>query len=214
MCGHPGEDDVGSFVLQAVGATKLPVPFITSGGVSVGRQLAAAFALGAEGVNIGTLFCCCKESPWPQSYKDRVVVSTEIDTALVNRSLKNTSRMFGNKVAKEIVRIERENWNNMEYSKIAHLISGARGRKAERDEDPDAGQWSAGQGIGLIDDTPTVAQAIRRLINEAEQTIHARLGGIMTGISQVSPETPTPGVLPPSMLSSSSPSLLAPTSKL
>eukprot|EP01051_Picozoa_sp_SAG22_P029973 SAG22_NODE_11375_length_488_cov_0.802057_1_plen_99_part_01 len=51
--GHPGEDDVGNVVLQAAGAKKLPVPFICSGGVTTGSQLAAALALGADGVNVG-----------------------------------------------------------------------------------------------------------------------------------------------------------------
>jgi nitronate monooxygenase len=56
---------VGNFVLQAVGKLKLgSTPYITSGGISTGKQLAAALALGAEGVNIGTLFCCCQVIPF------------------------------------------------------------------------------------------------------------------------------------------------------
>jgi len=59
--GHPGEDDVGNFVLQAKGAKILSTPFVCSGGVGDGIQLAAALALGAEGVNCGTRFCATKE---------------------------------------------------------------------------------------------------------------------------------------------------------
>jgi NAD(P)H-dependent flavin oxidoreductase YrpB (nitropropane dioxygenase family) len=87
--------------------------------------------------------------------------------------------MFKNKVAKEMMRIERENWNDFDFSMIKHLISGERGREAERTGDPDGGQWSAGQGIGLIEDTPSVAEAMRRLISEGEFTIQERLSGLM-----------------------------------
>jgi nitronate monooxygenase len=181
---------VGNFVLQAVGHLKLGgTPYITSGGISTGKQLAAALALGAEGVNIGTLFCCCEECPWPQSFKDRVISSTETDTALVNRPVRNTSRMFKNKVAEEMVRIERENWSNFDFKMIRHLISGERGRAAEKSGDPDAGQWSAGQGIGLIEDTPSVAEAMHRLITEGESTIQQRLSGLLVPKPEAMPAT-------------------------
>jgi NADH:quinone reductase (non-electrogenic) len=59
--GHPGEDDIGNFVLQARGAMTLTTPFVCSGGVGNGKQVAAALALGADGVNCGTRFCATKE---------------------------------------------------------------------------------------------------------------------------------------------------------
>ena len=61
--GHPGEGDVGNFVLLAKAAKKLSKPFIASGGVGTGAQLAAALALGADGVNIGTRFMATREAP-------------------------------------------------------------------------------------------------------------------------------------------------------
>lgn len=83
--GHPGEDDVGNFVLQAVGAKKLRVPFICSGGVGTGSQLAAALALGADGVNLGTRICATKECNWPESFKQRIVQADERNTVLMFR---------------------------------------------------------------------------------------------------------------------------------
>ena len=67
-CGHPGEDDVGNFV-SGPGLQTLKVPYIASGGVAAGSQLAAALAMGADGVNCGTLFCVTKESVWHENQK-------------------------------------------------------------------------------------------------------------------------------------------------
>merc|ERR1712107_163148 len=63
--GHPGRDAVGNFVLLASAAKQLSVPFIASGGVATGTQLAAALALGADGVNLGTRVCITTECLWP-----------------------------------------------------------------------------------------------------------------------------------------------------
>ena len=76
--------------------------------------------------------------------------------------------------------VERANWDNMSFGKIAHLINGRRGRKAERENNSDGGMWSAGQGIGLIEDTPTCQEAMDRLICEAEVVVQQRLAGLLT----------------------------------
>ena len=76
--GHPGEDDVGNLVLQARGAQALSVPFVCSGGVGDGRQLAAALALGADGISCGTRFCATRECSWPAGFKDRMVEAKEV----------------------------------------------------------------------------------------------------------------------------------------
>ena len=179
--GHPGEDDVGNFVLQAAGARKLSVPFICSGGVSTGKQLAAALALGAEGVNVGTLFCCSQECIWPQSFKDRLIDSNETDTAITLRPLRNSSRVFKNKTAEEILALEKSHANNpkFSYADYGDIMSGKRGRQAEKDGNSDSGTWAAGQGIGLIEDTPSCQEIMRRLMSEAEDTIRERLGGLL-----------------------------------
>merc|ERR1712135_27710 len=85
--GHPGRDDVGNFVLLASAAKQLSVPFIASGGVATGTQLAAALALGADGVNLGTRVCITTECLWPDAYKQRALESTELDTVVICRRL-------------------------------------------------------------------------------------------------------------------------------
>jgi nitronate monooxygenase len=74
--GLPGEGDIGNWVLQAMGARKLSVPYIASGGVGDGRQLAAALALGASGVNMGTRFMATKEAEIDSSMKQALVNRT------------------------------------------------------------------------------------------------------------------------------------------
>lgn len=178
--GHPGEDDIGNFVLQAVGAKKLRVPFICSGGVGTGSQLAAALALGADGINVGTRMCATKECNWPDSFKQRMVGADERNTVLMFRRLRNTARVMKNAVSSEVQTIEKDKGKDLQFSDLAHLVMGKRGREAERKGDPDGGIWSAGQVVGLIDDIPTVQTVMDRIINEAEDTVRNRLGGLLT----------------------------------
>lgn len=178
--GHPGEADIGNFVLQAKGARALKTPFVCSGGVGDGKQLAAALALGAEGVNLGTKLCVTQESNWPQSFKERVLTSSEEDTVLMFRQLHNTARVFGNKVAKEVQQIERTKGTDLKFQDVMHLVNGKRGRAAEVAGDPDGGIWSAGQVVGLITTIPTVAEFMTVFMDEAEQTVTARLQGMLS----------------------------------
>jgi NADH:quinone reductase (non-electrogenic) len=174
--GHPGEGDVGNFVLQAVGAKKLlRCPFICSGGVGNGAQIAAALALGADGVNCGTRFGATVESNWPLSFKQRILAATEADTVLMLRRLRNSTRVFRNAVSTQVEQIESSKGSDFEFADVAHLVAGTRGREAERRGDADGGIWSAGQVIGLIDDIPTVAQLVERLMKECRETIQQRL---------------------------------------
>lgn len=154
--GHPGEDDIGNYVLQAKGAKVLTKPYLCSGGVGNGIQLAAALALGADGVNCGTRFCATQECNWPESFKQKMVQADERSTVLMFRSLHNTARVFGNAVAMEVSRIEQDKGKELEFGDIAHLVMGVRGRKAEQEGDADGGIWSAGQSIGVIDDVSVV----------------------------------------------------------
>jgi NADH:quinone reductase (non-electrogenic) len=167
--------DIGNFVLQAKGAKVLKVPYVCSGGVADGKQLAAALALGAAGVNLGTRFCVTKEGNWPQSFKERAVKASEEETVLLFRRLHNTARVFGNRVAKEAKAIEDNKGKDLQFGDLAELVAGSRGRKAERDGDPENGIWSAGQSVGLIDDIPTVQELMKKFMDEAVSTVEQRL---------------------------------------
>lgn len=170
--GHPGEDDVPGLVLIAAAANVLEVPLIASGGIGDGRGLVAALALGADGVNMGTRFMCTVESPIHQRVKDQIVANDERSTNVIFRPFRNTARAAKNSVSDEVLRIQDEGG---EFADVRHLVSGARGAKVYETGDTEAGLWWAGQVQGLIDDVPTVADLVARIVGEAEGIISSRL---------------------------------------
>jgi len=177
--GHPGEGDVGNFVLQAKGAKVLTVPYLCSGGVADGKQLVASLALGAGGVNLGTRICATKECSWPESFKQAMVNANEEQTVLLFRTLHNTARVFKNQTATKASQIEKEKGKDLKFTDIMELVAGKRGREAEKNGDPDGGIWSAGQTVGLIDDIPTVQQFVDRFMQEAIEIITQKLPSLM-----------------------------------
>ena len=126
--GHPGEQDVGNFVLLALAQKKLQGPFIASGGVGTGQQIAAALALGAAGVNIGTRFMATIECPIHINIKKTLVSSSENDTTLVLKSLRNTERVYKNDAAKRVQEIEKLHPGDI--NAIRHIVSGENYRKS------------------------------------------------------------------------------------
>ncbi|KXG50103.1 Aldolase-type TIM barrel [Penicillium griseofulvum] len=164
--GHVGEHDITNFILLSRARQELGVPFIASGGFADGQGLAAALALGAEGINMGTRFMSTVEAPIHQKVKEAIVAAEETDTALVLRRWKNTSRLFANKVAKDALKIEQESKTG-EFSEVGPYVSGKRGREVFINGDVDFGVWTAGQVIGLIHDIPTCEVLLNRIEKEA-----------------------------------------------
>jgi NAD(P)H-dependent flavin oxidoreductase YrpB (nitropropane dioxygenase family) len=131
--------------------------------------LAAALALGASGVNMGTRFLCTVEAPIHENIKKAIVNATERDTALMFRTLHNTARVFKNKVSMEVVSIEKK--GNAKFEDVRHLVAGERGRKVYTTGDPDYGVWTAGQVCGLINDIPTCKVLVERMGKEASDIL-------------------------------------------
>ncbi|KAL9940566.1 hypothetical protein V8E36_000054 [Tilletia maclaganii] len=175
--GHPGEDDIGGLVLAARASDSLSIPFILSGGIANGQGLAAALALGAAGVNMGTRFMCTAESEIHQKIKEKIVESTERDTVHIFRSLRNTARVYKNSVAMEVVKMERRP-GGVEFKEIQPLVSGQRGRQVYTEGDPEAGIWTAGITIGLINDIPTCKDLLKTMERDAEGHI-ARMASLV-----------------------------------
>lgn len=173
--GHPGEDDVPGLVLIPAAANKVDIPMIASGGFADGRGLAAAIALGADGINMGTRFMCTKESAIHENVKERIVAMSENDTNLIFRTLRNTARVAKNAVSDEVVAIEGK--GNASIEDIAHLVSGQRGKVVFEEGDLDYGIWTVGQVGGLINDIPSVADLVERIVREAEEIISKRMSG-------------------------------------
>lgn len=166
--GHPGEDGVGGLVLFALAARRIKVPLIASGDIGDGRTMAAAFALGAEGINMGTRFCATREAPIHDDIKRALVATDERQTNLIFRTLHNTGRVLKTPVSDEVVAIENRP-GGCEFKDIQHLVSGQKGRVALESGDMNAGLVWAGQVVGLIDDVPTCAELIERMVRECRE---------------------------------------------
>jgi nitronate monooxygenase len=166
--GHPGMEDVGNIVLvpQTVDAVRIPV--LAGGGIADGRGLLAALALGAEGVVLGTRFLATKESIVHENVKQWMLQASELDTALVQKSIGSASRVARNAVAVEVMEAEKR---GATLEELIPLITGSRSVRVYYDGDVDAGIWSCGQSVGLIHDVPTVRQIVDRIIEEANEVI-------------------------------------------
>jgi NADH:quinone reductase (non-electrogenic) len=168
--GHPGEDDVPGLILFPAAVRALKVPIVASGGIGDGRGMAAALALGAQGINMGTRFMCTKEAPIHDNIKQALVAAGERDTNLMFRTMHNTARVFKNAVSSEVVAMEKR---GAKFEEVRHLVTGARGKVALNNGEVDGGVISAGMVIGLIDDIPTCAELIQRIVRECREHLRA-----------------------------------------
>ncbi|MDD9889068.1 MAG: nitronate monooxygenase family protein [Gammaproteobacteria bacterium] len=173
--GHPGEDDVTNMILLPIAARRLKIPFLASGGLGDGRGLAAALAMGADGINMGTRFMVTKEAPIHEKVKQAMVEASELDTSLIYRTLRNTARVFKNSIAEQVIEIENQP-GDTKFEDIQPLVAGAKGKDLFDTGELDKGIWSAGMVVGLIDDIPTVEELVTRIVTEAEEIINERLG--------------------------------------
>ncbi|MGK2287217.1 NAD(P)H-dependent flavin oxidoreductase [Pedomonas sp. V897] len=173
--GHPGEDDVASLVLIPAAVDALDIPVIASGGIGDGRGMAAALALGAEGVNMGTRFCATQEAPLHANIKQALVNASERDTRLIFRTLRNTGRVLKNAVAEEVIAIETRP-GGCTFDDIRHLVAGARGRQALETGDVEGGLVWASQVVGLIRDVPTCAELIARMVADCQRALGTASG--------------------------------------
>lgn len=168
--GHPGEDQIGCLVLFAIAAKKLKIPLVASGGIADGRTMAAALAMGIDGVNMGTRFCVTREAPIHDRIKQLLVGKSERDTLLIFRTLHNTGRVLKTSVSEAVVAIENRP-GGCEFADIQHLVSGAKGREALETGDESRGLVWAGQTVGLIDDIPSCAELIERMVAECRELL-------------------------------------------
>jgi len=168
--GHPGEDDVPGLVLIPLATRALRIPVVASGGIADGRGMAAAMALGAEGVNMGTRFCATVEAPIHEQIKQALVRASERDTKLIFRTLHNTGRVLRNAVSDEVVATEQRP-GGCEFADVQSLVSGQRGRLALQSGELDAGLVWAGQVVGLIDDIPTCEELLQRIVAQCRESL-------------------------------------------
>jgi enoyl-[acyl-carrier protein] reductase II len=146
---------------QVIDAVKIPV--IAAGGIGDGRGIAAAFMLGAKGVQLGTRFLVAKECTVAQSYKDMVLKAKDSDTVATGKSTGHPVRVLKNRLAREILSMEKRCADPAEIEKLG---SGAL-RAAVKDGDVVNGSVMSGQIAGLIGREQTAKEMIEEMFEEA-----------------------------------------------
>ena len=177
--GHPGEDDMPNMILLPRAAEELKIPFVASGGMADARSLVASLAMGADGMNMGTRFMATKEAPCHERVKEAIINATELDTRLVMRTLRNTERVLNNSAVEKLLEKEKELGSNIKFEDIMDEVAGVY-PKVMLDGEMEAGAWSCGMVVGLINDIPSCQELIDGIMSEADKLITKRLEGMLS----------------------------------
>ncbi|MDD6395818.1 MAG: nitronate monooxygenase [Firmicutes bacterium] len=166
--GHVGELTTMALVPQVVDAVSIPV--IAAGGIADGRQLAAAYALGACGVQLGTCLLASEECPIHENYKQAVLKAKDSDTIVTGRIGGTPVRILKNKMAREYVRREKEGADKMELEK--YTLGSL--RRAVFDGDTETGSLMAGQVAGMLKEI----KPLRTIFEELDSSAKAVIGSL------------------------------------
>ena len=165
--GHNGRDELTTFVLIPQTKKMVKIPVIAAGGIATGEGIVAAFALGADGVQIGTRFAATKESSAHENYKKALVNAKDTDTMIYLKSLIPV-RLVKNSLTLKIEELEKRCAAEEELIKI---VGENAAKRAIFDGDVENGEIEAGQIAGLIDDIPTVKEVFEKLTEEINQCL-------------------------------------------
>ncbi|HSV47730.1 MAG TPA: nitronate monooxygenase [Ramlibacter sp.] len=171
--GHPGQDDVPGLVLIPAAARALTIPVVAAGGIADARGLVAALALGAEGICMGTRFLLTRESPLHEDIKARMVAARETDTTLVGRRFGDSIRVMRNTRVAEALALEAA--ESTTHHDLLPLIGAKRWMDAMVSGAVEDAAFPLGQCVGLIDDLPTCAELIERIVGEARELALQRM---------------------------------------
>lgn len=160
--GHNGRDEISTFALlpQVVDAVEIPV--IAAGGIADARGMVAAFALGAEGIQMGTRFAVTKESPVHKNFKQAIIDADDRGTTITGRATNDLVRMIKNKLSEEVLEAER---SGMSPDKIIEMIGQGRTYMASVKGDIDNGSVQSGQIAGMINDIKSVQDIFDDIIS-------------------------------------------------
>ena len=160
--GHIGESTTMALVPQVADAVEIPV--VAAGGIADGRGIAAAFMLGAQGVQMGTCFVVTKESQVHENYKKCIIKAKDIDTRVTGRSTGHPVRAIRNQMTREYLRREQE---GASFEELENLTLGGL-RKAVVEGDVVSGSVMSGQIAGLVKEELSCKELIQKLVRETE----------------------------------------------
>lgn len=161
--GHIGKLTTMALLPQVVDAVNIPV--IGAGGIGDGRGIAAAFILGASGIQVGTRFLASEECQIHDNYKNAVIKSKDIDTVVTGRCTGHPVQVLKNKLAKEYLKLESA---NASIEVLEELGKGAL-KRAVVDGDIESGSLMAGQISGMVKKVQSVKEIIEEMFSEYEE---------------------------------------------
>ncbi len=167
--GHPGMQEVGTFVNLPAACAQVDIPIIAAGGVCDGSSMVAALALGAEGVMMGTRFVATQECPVHDNFKQWILNADISDTVIVQRSINNALRAIRNKQAATVLEMEQA---GARLKELLPYISGRKGAGCLETGNLEDGLLTAGQCAGRIHRLMTVAELIAGMVEESQGIIN------------------------------------------
>lgn len=167
--GHIGEITTMALVPQVVDAVSIPV--IAAGGIADGRGMAAAFMLGAKGVQVGTAFAASRESIIHENYKNSILKAKDIDTRVTGRSTGHPIRVLRNDMTRKYLELEQA---GAPFEELESLTLGSL-RRAVQEGDVKGGSLMAGQSAGLVKESLSCEELIRGMAAKAESLMNGAL---------------------------------------
>ena len=166
--GHVGEMTTMALVPQVIDAVD-GIPVVAAGGIAVGRQAAAAFALGACGLQVGTCLLASRECPIHPNYKQAILKARDTDTVVTGRSIGGPVRVLKNKMAREYLALEKRGATLEELE--THTLGGL--RRAVFDGDMEYGSVMSGQVAGMLHEIKPVRQIFEELYSGGKAVLEA-----------------------------------------
>ena len=162
--GHVGDITTMALVPQVVEALNIPV--IAAGGIADGKTFCAALALGAEGIQAGTIFIATKEAPVADEYKNLIIEARDIDTIITGRLFGAGVRIYKNELARNYIELEKQAADRLELEKLT-----VNSHKRAVAGDLKSGSFMMGQDAGLIKDIKSVSEVLSDLVNDCKKEI-------------------------------------------
>lgn len=171
--GHNGREETTTMVLIPQVKRAINIPLIAAGGIGTGAQMAAAFSLGADGVQVGSRFVATPESSAHQNFKDTVIGTPEGETILALKQL-TPVRLIKNDFCNRVLEAEK---NGANVEQLKELLGRARAKKGMFEGDLKEGELEIGQISGMIKEIKPAAEIVNEIINEFNESIK-RIGNL------------------------------------
>ena len=178
--GHNGREETTTMVLVPLICDAVTIPVIAAGGIATGRQMAAAFMLGAEGVQVGSRFVASVEASCHQNFKEAVISSQEGDTQLALKQL-TPVRLIKNEFYNRVQEAENRCASKED---LQQLLGRARSKRGMFEGDLDEGELEIGQVAALLNDIPSAAEIVATMWEAFAALMNNKIGSLIKNESK------------------------------